>query len=70
MYTVMRTKRVVKRKDDSIFKDIIGILEQFKGKRTSVQLQHEAVKSWAKKYTPIATLDKHFKKIKGIRILP
>lgn len=32
------------------FKLVEGMLSHLKGKKTSVQLQHEAVKSWAKKY--------------------
>ena len=32
------------------FKLVEGILSHVKGKKTSVQLQHEATKLWAKKY--------------------
>ena len=33
------------------FRLVEGILSHLKGKKTSVQLQHEAVKLWAKKYS-------------------
>ena len=32
------------------FKLVEGMLSHLKGKKTSVQLQHEATKLWAKKY--------------------
>ena len=32
------------------FKPVEGMLSHLKGKKTSVQLQHEATKIWAKKY--------------------
>lgn len=37
-------------KVDDPFKLVEGMLSHLKGKKTSVQLQHEATKSWAKKY--------------------
>lgn len=37
-------------KVDDPFKLIRGILRHLKGKKTSVQLQHEAKDIWAKKY--------------------
>lgn len=40
--------RVPKVKDP--FKLVRGMLKDLKGKTTSVELQHEAVKLWAKKY--------------------
>ena len=40
--------RVPKVKDP--FKLVRGMLKDLKGKPTSVELQHEAVKLWAKKY--------------------
>ena len=33
------------------FKLVEGILSHLRGKKTSVQLQHEATKLWAKKYS-------------------
>ena len=33
------------------FKSVRGILRHLKGKKTSVQLQHEAMDLWAKKYS-------------------
>ncbi len=33
------------------FKLVRGMLSELKGKTTSVELQHEAVKLWAKKYS-------------------
>ena len=33
------------------FKLVRGMLKDLKGKTTSVELQHEAVKLWAKKYS-------------------
>ena len=37
-------------KVDDPFKLVEGILSHLKGEKTSVQLQHEAKKLWAKKY--------------------
>lgn len=37
-------------KVDDPFKLVEGMLGHLRGKKTSVQLQHEATKSWAKKY--------------------
>ena len=37
-------------KVDDPFKLVEGMLGHLKGKKTSVQLQHEATKLWAKKY--------------------
>ena len=37
-------------KVDDPFKLVEGMLSHLKGKKTSVQLQHEATKLWAKKY--------------------
>ena len=37
-------------KVDDPFKLVRGMLSHLKGKKTSVQLQHEAAKLWAKKY--------------------
>ena len=37
-------------KVDDPFKLVMGILSHLKGKKTSVQLQHEAKDLWAKKY--------------------
>ena len=36
---------------DDPFKLVEGILSHLKGKKTSVQLQHEAMDLWAKKYS-------------------
>ena len=38
-------------KVDDPFKLVEGILGHLKGKKTSVQLQHEAMDLWAKKYS-------------------
>lgn len=43
-----RSKRPVKKVDDPV-KLIKGGLSKYKGKYTSVELQHEATKIWAKK---------------------
>ena len=37
-------------KVDDPFKLVEGMLGHLKGKKTSVQLQHEATKLWARKY--------------------
>ena len=37
-------------KVDDPFKLVEGMLSHLKGKKTSVQLQHEATRLWAKKY--------------------
>ena len=37
-------------KVDDPFKLVEGMLSHLKGKKTSVQLQHEATKLWVKKY--------------------
>ena len=37
-------------KVDDPFRLVEGMLSHLKGKKTSVQLQHEAAKLWAKKY--------------------
>ena len=44
-----QSTRVPKVKDP--FKLVRGMLSDLKGKTTSVELQHEAVKLWAKKYS-------------------
>ncbi len=43
-----QSTRVPKVKDP--FKLVRGMLSELKGKTTSVELQHEATKLWAKKY--------------------
>ena len=48
---------VIMQKSDKIpqvedpFKLVLGMLKHLRGKKTSVELQHEATKIWAKKYT-------------------
>ena len=46
---VMQQSMTVPKVDDP-FKLVRGMLKELKGKTTSVELQHEAVKLWAKKY--------------------
>ena len=46
---VMQQSTSIPKVDDP-FKLVEGILGHLKGKKTSVQLQHEATKLWAKKY--------------------
>ena len=47
---VMQQSTKIPKVDDP-FKLVRGILSHLKGKTTSVELQHEAVKLWAKKYS-------------------
>ena len=46
---VMQQSTKIPKVDDP-FKLVEGMLGHLKGKKTSVQLQHEATKLWAKKY--------------------
>jgi len=46
---VMQQSRKVPKVEDP-FKLVEGMLSHLRGKTTSVELQHEAVKLWAKKY--------------------
>jgi hypothetical protein len=46
---VMQQSTRVPKVDDP-FRLVRGMLKELKGKTTSVELQHEAVKLWAKKY--------------------
>ena len=47
-WVMQQSTRVPKVKDP--FKLVRGMLSDLKGKTTSVELQHEATKLWAKKY--------------------
>ena len=47
-WIIQQSTRVPKVKDP--FKLVRGMLSDLKGKTTSVELQHEATKLWAKKY--------------------
>ena len=47
-WIMQQSTRLPKVKDP--FKLVRGMLKDLKGKTTSVELQHEAVKLWAKKY--------------------
>ena len=47
-WIMQQSTRVPKVKDP--FKLVEGMLSHLRGKTTSVELQHEAVKLWAKKY--------------------
>ncbi len=49
-YWVHQNSNKVPKVDDP-FKLVEGILKHLKGKKTSVQLQHEAKELWAKKYS-------------------
>ena len=48
-WVMQQSTRVPKVKDP--FKLVEGMLGHLRGKTTSVELQHEAVKLWAKKYS-------------------
>jgi len=47
-WVVQQSSKVPKVEDP--FRLVEGVLSHLKGKKTSVQLQHEATKLWAKKY--------------------
>lgn len=47
----MSAKQCIKKVSDPI-KLIEGGLSAYKGKKTSVELQHEATRTWAKKINP------------------
>ena len=48
IWTLQQSSKVPK--VDDPFKLVRGMLNELKGKTTSVELQHEATKIWAKKY--------------------
>ena len=47
-WVIQQSTKIPKVEDP--FKLVEGMLSHLKGKKTSVQLQHEAVKLWARKY--------------------
>ena len=47
-WIMQQSTKIPKVKDP--FKLVRGMLSELKGKTTSVELQHEAIKLWAKKY--------------------